>query len=297
MRITFNTNDREASRSIAQAAEEMALRQRQVASGRRLTSASDDPVAASAVVTERTELAVTEQYRQASDTVTSRLSVLDTMLSTLVDETTTAKVILQSARGSVPAAQREAAAERILAVRDSIFATVNTQYRGGHLFSGNNSTTAPYTRVGDAISAYQGTPAALEMDIDRQTSVRVALSADDLLRGGEADDLFATLSNLAAAVRAGTDTAALDEGGAALDRAFERFNRALGRVGADLAQIDAHQQLLSARRLAGQTKLNALENVDLAEAISAMNQAETAYRAALGAVATTSRLSLLDYLR
>lgn len=297
MRITFNTNDRESSQSIAQAAEEMALRQRQVASGRRLHAASDDPVAAAAAVTERTELAATEQYRQASDTVTSRLSVLDTVLSTLIDETTSAKVTVQSGRGSVPATQREAAADRLLAIRDSIFATVNTQYRGGHLLSGNNSTAAPYTRSGSTISAYQGTPAALEMDVDRQTSVRVALSADDLLRGGEAEDLFATLSNLAAAVRAGTDTAALDQGGAALDRAFERLNQALGRVGADLAQVDAHRRLLDARKLAGQAKLNSLENVDLAEAISAMNQAETAYRAALGAVANTSRLSLLDYLR
>ncbi len=182
MRITFNTNDRESARSMAQAAEEMALRQRQVASGRRVHALSDDPVASAAAVTERTELAATEQYRQASDTVTSRLSVLDTVLSTLIDETTSAKVILQSARGSVPDAQREAAAERILAIRDSIFATVNTQYRWGHLFSGNNSTAAPYTRSGDTISAYQGTGAVLEMDIDRQTSVRVALSADDLLR-------------------------------------------------------------------------------------------------------------------
>ena len=40
-----------------------------------------------------------------------------------------------------------------------------------------------------------------------------------------------------------------------------------------------------------------LEDANLVEAISRMQQAETAYRAALGALGTTGRLSLMDYLR
>lgn len=296
MRITFNTSDRESARAIAAAAEEMANRQQQVSSGRRIQVPSDDPTATAASVSERSEMAITEQYRKASDTVASRLTVLDTVLSTLIDETTSAKVAVQSARGSVPAAQREAAADRVLAIRDSILSAVNTQYRGAYLFSGSDSTTAPYASAGGVVSAYQGTASANEVDVDRQTSVRVALSGDDLMRGSDPQDLFATLAALADAVRAG-DNAAIDQGTAALDRAFERLNRALGAIGADMTQIDTLRQQFDARQLAGQANLAALENVDLAEAISAMTRADTAYRAALAAVSATSRLSLLDYLK
>ncbi len=35
----------------------------------------------------------------------------------------------------------------------------------------------------------------------------------------------------------------------------------------------------------------------MAEAISRMSQADTAYRAALGAIGTTGQTSLMDYLR
>ena len=75
MRVTFNTSYRNGVEAIADAAEEMAKRQLQVATGRRTQRASEDPSAASAAVIEHAELATTEQYQQAADTVTSRLTV------------------------------------------------------------------------------------------------------------------------------------------------------------------------------------------------------------------------------
>jgi flagellin-like hook-associated protein FlgL len=74
------------------------------------------------------------------------------------------------------------------------------------------------------------------------------------------------------------------------------MNRALSRVGADMAQVDLQKSQLESRRLASSGRVAALENVDLAEAISAMQQSETAYRAALGAVGQGTRVSLMDYL-
>jgi flagellin-like hook-associated protein FlgL len=38
------------------------------------------------------------------------------------------------------------------------------------------------------------------------------------------------------------------------------------------------------------------DEAGMAEAISRMNQAETAYRAAIGAIGTASRTTLMDYL-
>lgn len=296
MRVTFNTTYQQASYAIGEAAAEMAERQQQVATGRRIQVPSDDPSATAAAVTERAELAVTDQYRQATDTVTSKLTVIDTVLSSLVDEMTAAKVAAQSGSGSVPDTQRAAAADTILALRDSIYSVVNTQYRGVYLLSGSDSTTSPYSRTGSAISAYQGASATIEVDIDRQTSVGVVVDGGSLLQGTDADDIFTALENLAAAVRNG-DQAGIQAGFGSIDRTFERLNRALGRVGTDMAMVADQQNRLEARKLASSTRLDALENIDLAEAISAMNQADTAYRAAISAVGQASRLSLLDYLK
>ncbi len=295
MRVTFNSGHASSMAAVAETAADMMEAQRQVSSGRRMATSSDDPSSASASVVERSELAATEQYRQATDTVTSRLTVIDTVLSNLVDQMTAAKVAVQSGSGSVPEAQRIAAADHILAIRDSILAAVNTQYRGVYLLSGAESQTPPYDRVGDVISAYQGASSVIRVDIDRQTSVSVAVDCGSLLQGTDPDDVFTVLAGLADAVRAG-DADAIATAMPALDATFERVNRAIGKVGADLTLVTTQQAQLDARKMASQTRISALEDVNLAEAITAMNQADTAYRAALGAVGTTSRLSLLDYL-
>jgi flagellar hook-associated protein 3 FlgL len=295
MRVTFSSGFAGALHAINDTAGDLVEAQRQVSSGRRLQGPSDDPSAASAAVVEYSELAVTDQYRQATDTVSARLSVIDTVLQSIVDQITAAKTAVQSGRGTVPEAQREAAADSLLAARDSLLAAVNTQYRGVFLFSGAAATTQPYSKTGDTVSAYQGASTVVQVDIDRQTAVDAVVDAGSLFQGSDPEDLFAVLDDLAAALRSG-DSTAVASGSAALDRAFDRVNRGLGKIGADMALVAAQQGQLDARTLASKARLSALEDVNLAQAITEMNRAETAYQAALGAVSRTTRLSLLDYL-
>ena len=49
-------------------------------------------------------------------------------------------------------------------------------------------------------------------------------------------------------------------------------------------------------RIAAMSRVSTFEDANLAEAVSSMNRADTAYKAALGAVSTAARVSLLDYL-
>ena len=44
-------------------------------------------------------------------------------------------------------------------------------------------------------------------------------------------------------------------------------------------------------------RLSSVEDVDLAEAATKLSQADTAYRAALGSVATLGKVTLMDYLK
>lgn len=297
MRVTFNAQYRNSTDAVTEAAAQLVARQREVSSGKRVHVPSDDPVAAASSVVERHELAVIDQYRHAADTAASRLSVVDGVLSDLIDQTTAAKVAVQSARGSaVTPAQREAGASQLLGIRDSVLSAIATRFHDTYPFSGNNPAVPPYVRTGPVISAYQGGTAALELDIDQQAVVQVGFSGDEILRGGEATDLLGVLDGLATAVRAGDD-AAMQSGMDALDRAFSRISVVQTRVGAGLSAVDTHQEQLTTRRLSSQGRLSKIEDVDLAEAVSGMSRADTAYRAALGALNQASRPSLIDYLK
>jgi flagellar hook-associated protein 3 FlgL len=297
MRVTFNTNYRNTADAIARNAAELASRQREVSSGKRVHVASDDPVAAAALVAERAELAVSDRYLQATDNVASRLSVVDAALGELVNQTSAAKVAALSARGSqVSDLQRQAAADQLEGIRDAVLSAINTQFRGTYLFAGDESRTRPYEKAAGVVGTYQGGDDAIDVDIDRQTSVTVGIAGNALLQGGDAADLFTVLDDLMTAVGAGDD-AGMQAGIDALDRALNRMASAQNRVGTDLSNIDSHKSQLETRRLGSQAQVSSLEDANLAESISAMNKADTAYRAALGAISSTQQLSLLDYLK
>jgi flagellin-like hook-associated protein FlgL len=78
---------------------------------------------------------------------------------------------------------------------------------------------------------------------------------------------------------------------------FDRVSRTQGRVGADLRTHDEQKIRLDELKRSSAKRISALEDTNMAEAISDMAQADAAYRAALGAASTVTKQSLMDYLR
>lgn len=297
MRTTFSTPYRDALADLQRSAEALDRRQREVSSGRRLNAPSDDPSAMVGAIAERSELGVLDQYVRAADSVGSRLTVVDTVLSDIVQKITSARAAGAAGRSSIlSATQREATAGELEAIRDALFADLNTTFRGTYVFSGALAAAAPYTRVGAVISAYQGSATTTSVDINRQTAVQVTFNGDALTRGGDATNLFQALDSLITAVRS-ADNAGIGTGLLDLERAFDRAVQMQSRMGSSLNAIDDERGRLDALRRAGAARLSMHEDANMADAISGMSQAETAYRAALGAVGQASRLSLLDFLR
>ena len=298
MRVTFNAQNRNSTAGLEDAASRLLEFQRQVSTGKRIEKPSDDPSATLGSIGEHTEMAAIDQYARATDTIASRLSVVDTVLSDLIVQIERAQVASASARGSSKTpVQREAAAVDLEGIRDTIFSDMNTAFNGTHVFSGQASTVPPFTRVGTGpISAYAGSTAEMVVDIDQQRAVKMAFNGEALTQGSDAQDIFVEFDNLIAAVRAG-DQDEIDAGMQALTRMFDRVSTAQGRVGADLRTIDEHKLRLGELRRASTKRLSALEDTNMAEAITGMAQADAAYRAALGAVNSVTRMSLMDYLR
>jgi flagellar hook-associated protein 3 FlgL len=289
---------RSAQEGIESAATRLMEFQRQVSTGKRIEKPSDDPSATLGAIGEHNETAAIDQYARATDTVGSRLAVVDTVLSDLIAQLERGQVSAASARGSSKTqVQRDAAATELEAIRDTILSDMTTAFNGTYLFSGSNSTVAPYSRPpGGAVSAYAGTANEMLVDVDQQRAVKITFNGQQLTQGGDAQDIFVEFDNLIAAVRAGNATG-IDAGMAALQRMFDRVSTAQGRVGADLRTIDEQKVRLDELKRSSAKRISALEDTNMAEAISGMAQADAAYRAALGAASTVTKQSLMDYLR
>ena len=297
LRVTFNTLFRNTMRDVQRTGSEFARAQEQVSSGRRLQQASDDPAAAVTGLREREEIRAVDRYREANDSVDSRLRVVDSVLSDIVTSLTTAQTRAAAGRTTIlTPEQREAIALEIEGVREAVFTAVNTSYRGIYLFAGADTTSAPYTKTGATVSAYQGNATEVSVDVSRTSSVAVTVDGGEMLQGAAARDLFETLDALATAVRAG-DMTGIDAGLGELDAAFSRVTSVQGRVGATLSALPAEKARLDELRRASDTRRSQAEEVSLAEAISEMTRAQQAQQAALAAAGTSQRTSLLDYLR
>ena len=297
MRVTFGAIQRQANEGISRASEEMVKFQRQVSTGKRVERPSDDPSAASITVGERADLASFKQFTDASDAAESKLRVADSVLSDLLDKLTAARAVVMSVRGSTAtAAQREASAQELQSLREAVVEDLNTAFRGTFLFGGAAGDTKPFTTTAGVVDPYAGSTVEVEVDIDRGRAVAVAFDGSAISQGSDAADIFAAFDQAATAATA-ADGTALGQAFDAMGRAFDRATRAQSSVGASLRAVADHKLRLADASRASGARISTLEDANMVQAISGMNQAEVTYEAALGAAARSSRVSLFDYLK
>jgi flagellar hook-associated protein 3 FlgL len=298
MRITFSTGQSATMSDLANASADLTRYQREVSSGKRVNAPSDDPAAWSEGVRERGEIAGVDQYVRSADSASSRLTVADTVLSDIILKLTAARSAVVAGQGTIQTdAQREATAKELEGLRDAIFDDLNTTFRGTFLFSGGKGLTQPFVKNADgSVSAYQGDSSSNSIDVDRNRAVAVSFDGSELSQGSAAEDIFATFVGVIQAVRTGDETA-MANGLTALQGAFDRAVGVQSGLGADLNALDDQRARLSEMKLASTSRLSKAEDANMAESITSMQQANTAYQAALSAVATRTKLSLLDYLK
>jgi flagellar hook-associated protein 3 FlgL len=296
MRVTFGSIFRNGLIDINRTSEDLATRQREVSSGRRIHVPSDDPAAMATAMGERVEMSTLDQFTQTTDSVESRLTVVDSVYTDVINRLTNAQTRAAAGRNSfLTQTQRDALAGEIRGTASAILTAVSTSYRGMYLFSGGQSLTPPYAG-GPPVSAYQGDGAVQQVDIARGRSVQVTYDAGAIFQGAAPTDVFQSLEALAVAVQSG-NMAGIDQGLAEIGAAFDRVTNAQTQLGLELARLPEDRARLDTQHQAADARRASVEDANLAESISALTQADAAHRAALGALANAGRLSLMDYLK
>ena len=297
MRITFTNPFDAAIRAISVAAEELANAERQVATGRRINVPSDDPAGTVSAIGSHADMLRIDAYSSATDAASSRLAVADSVLSDIVTQLTSAQATALGARGStVTQAQRTAFSGELLAIRDTLLGDINTQFQGAYLFSGSNVTVAPFAQTVIGISAYQGDQSSTAIDVGPNRTVAGTFDGGQIFQGTDSTHVLDVLTDLASAVSSG-DEAAIGNGIDALKRAFDRATIGQAQIGNDLRTLDDGRFHLAADRTVAVSAASRAVDADLVQASARLAQAETAYRAALGAAAALGRVSLMDYLK
>jgi flagellar hook-associated protein 3 FlgL len=174
MRISTLQINQQGINSMLEISHQVATTQKQIASGKRIATPSDDPVGAARVIKINHELAIRGQYSRNIDAAEAQLAQEETVLQQVLDVMQRIRELsLQAANGVQTAQDRGYIATEIEARFDEIVSLVNTRGpTGEYLFSGFQGDVQPFVVDGEHVT-FQGDEGQRRVQVDNGQFVAI----------------------------------------------------------------------------------------------------------------------------
>lgn len=285
--------------------------QTQAATGQRIQSPSDDPVALRRVLDFQNESSAVGQYQRNIARQQELAQATFSSVRSLQTISDRANEIATLADGLRSPLELQAYATEINQLIKQAAQVMNTTNRGDPLFAGTRADQPPFVVATNANGqvtgvTYQGNTSLSEVEIAEGSTITAqavgANASGSGPRGLITDsrsgaDLFNHLISLHNNLLAG-DTAAIaatDRGNLRSDEDNILFH--ISSNGAMQARLEAADAMARDRSLSLEKSVSGEADADLAQTLVKLSQTQTAYQAALQSGASILKLSLLDYLR
>lgn len=287
-----------AATRMSQMNQRASVLQTQIATGKKIQQASDDPNAASQIAELDRKDADAAVYGTNLTMAGSLLDQASSVISQINTQLTRAtELATQAGNGTQTDASRQSIGVELKSIVDAIVGLANsTNVRGQPLF-GTPGGTQAVTANADGSYAYATTNVSEVPIADGQT-VQATESATRLFKMANGKDTLSVLSNLASALQTGGDvsdtvSSALTD----LKAGIDQVANVQASVGARGARVDLQQQLLTTANTDRADLRQKLESVDTTQAIVELQQMMTALSATQASFSKLSNLSLFDYLK
>jgi flagellar hook-associated protein 3 FlgL len=274
----------------------------ELSSGRTILEPSDNPYGASQVINLQSQLEGLSAYEgNAQDGISWENTATNAMSSIGQVVQRVRELLVQGANGTYNQSDLETMALQVEQLTEAIKQDANTQYAGQYVFSGTETTTAPYEQ--GANDEYKGNEETIGRTVGPGASVNITTNISTLLGNGEeAEDekLLDTLRTIAKNMRGGTaeDQALL--GGADLQKLDANIATLTQLQASAGSATDQLQTALTRNEDLQNSITEALSNTDAtniaAASITYANE-QAAYEAALRAGASIVQESLLNFLQ
>jgi flagellar hook-associated protein 3 FlgL len=296
MRVTQQSQALSMRADLSLVSSRLAGIQRQVASGRQLERASDDPAGALEALRYRRSLRSYEQYDRNIGDAKTWLRTADSALEAIDGRLTRAQdLTIQADNGSLDAAARSAIAAELRAIADEMVGLANTRHLGRPIFGGASGSAQAY----DPSGSFQGDTGAVTRTVGSGASYQVNATGPDVFGVENPGDpmngnTFEVLREIADRVQAGLPAA---NGLDAIERLQTNVHNSQSTLGARMASLEKLETRNEGVTIEMRSALSETEDVDLAEAILDLKGQEAAYTAALSVTGRILDRSLLDFLR
>lgn len=273
---------------------------RQISSGRKLVTASDDPDQVSTLLQARADLAQTRQIRKDLSLVKTEVDTGEQALqqsALLLDRIKS--IGAQGINGTQTLSTRASIAAEVEGLFRQLVNISRTSVNGRHIFSGDSDQVAPYSidlTQPSGVTAYAGAAATRATRHPSGTTFTVAKTAQEIFDNATpASNIFTAVNSLRTALLA-NDEAAMAAAMTDLSSASNHLNSTLAYYGNGQNQVEEALNSAANLEVRLQTQMSVIQDADIAAAILELKQGEIAQEAALNSRAQIAKTSLFDYL-
>ena len=263
-----------------------------VSSSKQLNRPSDNPADVRSALGLRDTLAQLNQFVRNIDNASSKVSAMDTALSSAGDLIQRAnELAIEGANGTLSANDRQAMAQEVSQLIEAMAQDSSAKVGDEYVFSGFRVDRAPFQITGPGqVGAYQGDQGVGVVRVGPASTMQVNLSGDAVFQPA-----IAALTQLQADLNSGQPVQQSTIG--QISGALQTLTQARATVGARANRLDnaktSQQDLITSN----QALLSQLEDADMPSAITELTKRQTTYQATLAVTAKVMQTSLIDYLR
>lgn len=270
--------------------------QRQVSTGKRVLTPSDDPVGISLALGLRRDQGATEAWgRNIADSLTW-LDTTDRALGQGLDVVQRAhELAVQGGNGTLSTDARALIADEVETLKSQFVEVGNSSIGGRYVFGGTQTDRPPFDPATEQAVAPVNT-ALMNREVAQGSVISVNITADRFQQAPGQPDIFAVLDGLSAALRA-NDSTAIGTALSQLDAHQDNISALRGEGAAKTNRLELTQSRFEAQKIATTEQLSSIEDADMAQAITDATMRESVYRSALAVGAKVIQPSLVDFLR
>jgi len=304
MRISTNTLYQTGITQIGNLQSDQSKLQQQIATGKRLASAADDPVAAAKALSISSAQGINQKYADSRQTAQAKLNSIESNLTAVTNlMVSTQSSLVGAGNGIFSNSERAFIATEIKGALEAMIALSNTKdSNGSYLYSGYKTDIAPFVASASLGATYAGDDNQQLIQVDTKRQMAVSVTGASAFQGGS--DVFKTLSDLATLldtpITNASERAAFSSGlGIGIENMRLSVDNVLNiraSVGNKLNEIDALDADGSNRDLAYSSALSGLQDLDYATALSDLSKQQTIMEAAQKSFMLITGLSLFKYM-
>jgi flagellar hook-associated protein 3 FlgL len=275
--------------------------QRQLSSGLRMNTISDQPDQIGVLLQSRAELASTEQTKANLSRTKTEVDAAETATANGIKAVERIRVLgSQGLTGTQSVSSRKVIAGEVESLFRDLVNIANTAIDGRYIFAGSADQNPPYAvnlTTATGATPYAGGNATRQVSDSSGVRLSVSLTAQDIYDNPTpANNAFLAVNNLRTALLA-NDEDAIRSAVADIGTSLDHMNEKLAYYGSVQNQVADATAAADTKSISLQAQIADTEGADLAQSILELQDASTHRQAALQAQSQEDRRTVFDFIR